>query len=43
MTLSKPLRDLGRDDAPYGFHTSAQNSLRIWPIAVRFYGQLGAD
>ena len=43
MTLSKLMRNVGLDGVPHGFHTSAQNFLRIWPIAVRFYGELRAD
>ena len=43
MTLSKLMSDVGLDGVPHGFQMSAQNSVKLWPIAVRFYGQLGAD
>ena len=38
MTLSKLMRDLGFDGAPYGCPASAQNCTNVWPVAVRFYG-----
>ena len=43
MTLSKLMRDVGLDGVQCGFHTSAQNSVKLWPVAARFYGRLRAE